>query len=520
MSFRRRSNRKNDYSIYRLLCQYSKTINPQNTAATSKRNKTNNSFHSQLLMYSIGSFVIVIIILLVWHSKISMGTILSSSSSSNHHSSSSLLRNHYSNQSTMKFLYEPKTMQYRIESALWSYFVGDALASPTHWFYGGLTQIQQYYGPDGIRGYTKPVFRLMGSILNKSNLSGGGRSTSISSSSSRRIVGNDGKIIELPPTIIGHVINHGKQDYWDPNKNIHYHATLHAGENTLEVQLGRVLMKSIVANKGQFKADHFRNAYIQFMTTPGSHNDTYASTCHRMFFANYIYKQLPAEQCPDNDSHNVDTIDGLVLPTITALAVSAQPDSTIDDVRRQCAETVAVTRRSKQLEQYAAAWGELIYTIIRSTTPEKSAHDDVGASSSSSNIAQMTSYQMAQTLHLRHPEVRKDEEMTACYLNSAVPAMLDSIVTYTDKTKNDIDNNMIWQALLMNANTGGENVHRGSCLGAVLGAYYATTTKRNDDETTPIIHSSAMTGLYDYASLQNEIHDFIQTTTTTNSKAT
>jgi len=30
----------------------------------------------------------------------------------------------------------------------------------------------------------------------------------------------------------------------------------------------------------------FVDRYIQFMTTPGSHNDTYAATAHRMFFLN------------------------------------------------------------------------------------------------------------------------------------------------------------------------------------------------------------------------------------------
>lgn len=83
-----------------------------------------------------------------------------------------------------------------------------------------------------------------------------------------------------------------------------YHATLQAGENTLEASLARLLMKSIVANDGKFNQEHFRDAYIKFMTTPGSHNDTYASTCHRMFFANMIFKKRDPKDCPDNDGHN------------------------------------------------------------------------------------------------------------------------------------------------------------------------------------------------------------------------
>jgi len=108
-------------------------------------------------------------------------------------------------------------------------------------------------------------------------------------------------------------------------------------------------MKSIVDNNGTFQADHFRNEYVTFMTTPGSHNDTYASTCHRMFFANWYYKKLPPEQCPDDDYHNVATVDGLVLPTVTALAVAARPDGTADQAAHQAAATAAVTRNSQQL---------------------------------------------------------------------------------------------------------------------------------------------------------------------------
>ena len=140
---------------------------------------------------------------------------------------------------------------------------GDALASPTHWFYGGKRQVISEYGHP-ITDYTKPNKHLAGSILNKSDLNGGGRSKSKGSSSA------DIK------TIIGDIINHGKQSLWSPRESNHYHATLQKGENTLEVSLARVLMKSIVANHGKFDADHFRAAYIEFMTTPGSHNDTYA----------------------------------------------------------------------------------------------------------------------------------------------------------------------------------------------------------------------------------------------------
>ena len=145
-----------------------------------------------------------------------------------------------------------------------SFFAGDALSSPTHWYYGGKRQIISDYGKE-ISDYTKPSYELYGSILNKSNLNGGGRAAYGSSA-------------KVKKNIIGDVILHGKANLWSPSKNIHYHATLQKGENTLEVSIARVLMKSIVANDGKFDADHFRQAYIDFMTTPEEGNSAVGCT--------------------------------------------------------------------------------------------------------------------------------------------------------------------------------------------------------------------------------------------------
>ena len=57
----------------------------------------------------------------------------------------------------------------------------------------------------------------------------------------------------------------------------------------------------------------------------------------------------------------------------------------------------------------------------------------------------------------------------------------------------------IWKALLANANIGGENVHRGAVLGAILGA-------RVGDENLP---EQLKSGLYDRQSLEEEINSFV-----------
>jgi ADP-ribosyl-[dinitrogen reductase] hydrolase len=181
------------------------------------------------------------------------------------------------------------SMMDRKKSAMFGLFVADATAMPVHWMYN-LEQLRHDYGE--IRGYVKPKDEFYGSIMNLSNTGGGGR-------------GSD------QGNIVGDIILHGKKKYWMRGGNFHYHLGLQAGENTLEAQLVRVLSKSI-ADRGVFDAKDFRDRYIQFMTTPGSHSDTYASTCHRMFFANYV-RGVPPEQCADNDGHNTDAIDALTL---------------------------------------------------------------------------------------------------------------------------------------------------------------------------------------------------------------
>lgn len=233
----------------------------------------------------------------------------------------------------------------RIGGAIWGMLIGDALAMPTHWFYGGESQVRRTYGGD-ISGYVKPKTELPGSIMNLSNTGGGGR-------------GSD------KGEIIGKVINHGKKQYWTASGSYHYHCTLEAGDNTLEALLGRLLLRGITEDGGQFIPDNFRKRYVEFMTTPGSHNDCYASTCHRMFFAN-MQKGLPAEKCPDNDNHNVDAIDGICLSVPVALALAQRLP--VEEIQTQAAECAAVTRDSPTLQQYVAQYAGILNSVVEGTS--------------------------------------------------------------------------------------------------------------------------------------------------------
>jgi ADP-ribosyl-[dinitrogen reductase] hydrolase len=288
----------------------------------------------------------------------------------------------------------------------------------------------------------------------------------------------------------------------------------------LEVQLGRVLMRSIVQNQGKFVPQHFQQAYIDFMTTPGSHNDTYASTCHRMFFYNWYHRKLPPSQCPDNDSHNVDTIDGLVLPTIVSLVYAAkqmiQPtrdggvqDENID-VAKVAASCAAVTRRSSALQQASEAWSEFIVTALKlgvqlnanSVTDSASTDNAHPVTTSTINsVLISTASRAGITKYSPNPN---RNSMTACYLSSAMPALLDNIamydqLTYSQSSSSTTTTSTLEKVLLLNANTGGENVHRGSCLGAALGAMTGCNS----------LPMHLVTGLYHHDEIEKEINAFV-----------
>ena len=194
-----------------------------------------------------------------------------------------------------------------------------------HWYYGGPDQIRTDFG-HLLTDYERSVHPFPDSIMQLSNTGGGGR-------------GSD------EGDVVGGVILHDKKPYWRRGGQFHYHHTLEAGENTLEAVLAREMIRSLTSTGGRFSAEDFRRRYIALMTTPGTHNDTYASTCHRMFFKKWRSGVAP-ENCPDNDGHNVDTMDGLVLPSVVALVALARGES-LEEAAKQGSEALAVTRASR-----------------------------------------------------------------------------------------------------------------------------------------------------------------------------
>ena len=207
----------------------------------------------------------------------------------------------------------------RMRGALWGMFVGDALAMPVHWYYS-IATLWQDFGQ--IKDYQAPKAHHPNSIMSLANTSKAGRGT------------QEGDIV-------GSVILKGKKHHWGP-ANRHYYQGMQAGENTLNLLCARVLLRSLNATGNYDPADFLRE-YISFMTEPDRHNDTYAESYHRDFFANYA-KGIPPEKCAGAEGHDTASIGGLV--SLPILIIASLSEGNLTTTNAQALNHQRLTHRS------------------------------------------------------------------------------------------------------------------------------------------------------------------------------
>ena len=163
-------------------------------------------------------------------------------------------------------------------------FIGDALAMPAH-YYMDTSMIIRDFGVNGINGYVKP----------------------------RKYNGN-GMIMNDSDGVVGHILHDDCKQYWLNGKVYGYHASLNAGDNTLECEIIKnvVILHLIydynIIFKGEFvfDSDKYIKRYVKYMTTKNSHHDTYVYNSHRVFFKKYFNKNGIYNEC------NVDDMNALV----------------------------------------------------------------------------------------------------------------------------------------------------------------------------------------------------------------
>jgi ADP-ribosyl-[dinitrogen reductase] hydrolase len=304
----------------------------------------------------------------------------------------------------------------RVSGAIFGMFIGDALAMPVHWYYN--TQaLQRDYGK--VSDYLQPRNPHPDSILWRSSYT--------------------------PPQKSCDIL-HGQGKYWG-KRDIHYHQFLRAGENTLNLQLARELLL-LLQRDGNYSAASWLDCLIAFMTSPGSHNDTYIEEYLRHFFNNYGSGVRPS-QCGRKDEKHIG---GFTLMLPLTIAFSQCPAHAMGI----SLQNLALTHGGPTMEK----WGVVLATTLLHLLRGESLHQALiaGGKDSTLNIdpegLEALSPYPDTTVVGRHYS-------SACYVDHAVPATLYLALKYRDSPE---------QGLIANTMCGGDNSGRGAVLGALLGA--------------------------------------------------
>ena len=330
----------------------------------------------------------------------------------------------------------------RARAAMQSFFVGDALSMPVHWFYNPL-DIQRAF-PGGVQQMHDAPEHHPSSIMSLHSTNAGGRGKQGSAESHQ---------------IVGDVILKGKRRYWGI-ANQHYHQGMPAGENTLNAWCARELMRGLTSRQ-KYDGEKSLQDYIDFMTAdPCCHPDTYAESYHRGFFANLTDGAKP-DQC-GAVTHDTPSIGGLV--TIVPLAIfSLLKESSLTSAQAICQQHLHYTHPDPQLAKVCDALVKLINDLLN-----RSENED--AMPFLNEAAKCIPKTRLETL-LRAPSdlhVIGRLYSSACYITDSWPSMLYLAAKYHHDVKT---------ALIANTNVGGENAHRGAVLGSIVGLITGTTSE-------------------------------------------
>jgi len=300
----------------------------------------------------------------------------------------------------------------RIAGLTWGSFIGDALAMPVHWYYDRAA-LRRDYGI--VRDYMAPRNPHCDSILWRSAYT--------------------------PPNERGDIL-HDQAAFWG-QRGVHYHQFLRPGENTLNLQLARVLMESL-SDRGGYDADDYLRRYLDFMLTPGRHTDTYVEECHRKFFTAYARGTRP-RRCGGKDIH----VGGLAHVAVLCAFLRGDMNATRQAVR----EHVQLTHRTPEVLKAADAMVRIIGEVLAGAELREAIF--VHASNwFSQGTAQQWSREADEV-------VIGQRVSTACYIADAFPASLYLAWKYHENFE---------AGLIANTNVGGDNCHRGAVIGALLGA--------------------------------------------------
>ena len=303
----------------------------------------------------------------------------------------------------------------RSRGALYGLFIGDALAMPVHWIYDR-PALQRDYGH--VTDYLKPKNPHPDSILFRS---------------SYEPLNEKGEIL------------HDQAQYWG-RPGIHYHQFLRAGENTLNVKLCALLIESLNQNGG-YDADDYLERYIAYMTAPGNHRDTYLEQYHRHFFTHYA-QGLSPRKCGVQEKH-IGGLAGLI-----PIIVYYKDDP--EKAREAALEHLSLTHLGSNMEMAASIVIDLFLDVLGGA-PLK----EVLTKGINKQASPFLSHPFFKWLPDADELVIGQRLSPACYVEDSVPSVIYLALKYHQDPE---------RGLIVNTNLGGDNVYRGTVLGALLGA--------------------------------------------------
>ncbi len=288
----------------------------------------------------------------------------------------------------------------------------DSIAMPVHWYYNQ-SAIERDFGI--IDAYQAPKKTHPDSILWRS---------------------------EYKPLNANGDILREQSQYWG-RRGVHYHQFLEAGENTLNSLLSIELFE-MVRRSGHYDPTRWLDHYINFMLTPGKHNDTYVEEYHRHFFTNYSSGRKPMN-CGVRDIH----IGGLApVPALIAALGPRHPD-----IREIVQTHVALTHKDNDVLAAADATVRILTAVSLGAHLREAILDEASQWISRAKITRWT--------ECADRVVVGGMLSSACYIPDAFPAALYLSYRHADTPANGI---------CSNAQCGGDSCHRGSVIGSLLAA--------------------------------------------------
>ena len=400
-----------------------------------------------------------------------------------------------------------------LKSALWGIFIADAMAMPAHWYYKRDYIREGFEG--GIKGYNDaphphPESFMVGNSY-KPNL-------------------QKAKELGLPFDILHQHIRFYKTNYNHSDiklsvhagehanpmpsleQRYHYHHGLKKGENTLGANLIRVLMRSIIDNKG-YSQSAFIAAFVSYMTTPGLNKDPYSEIYVRAWFENYT-NGIPPHACAQQQREvwSIGSSGGAIRPLLLSLTSRSSYQALGKALQHQ-----QITHRSDNLSSALSVLVPLLHELLHNEEPistlKKYASQVQLIKIKGSELTKTYAQHMGPgnipkeemwNIHTEFSDKHLDLDFlskhhseedilgsvftTGCYTEHSLPVLMYLLY------KNKFD---FRTSVLANANAGGDNVHRGIILGMLAGA------------ANKEVPQDLKEGLADYKNIEKEINSLV-----------